>query len=266
MPRKTTANSKSSGVDFFANLKVKAGSLQKMAEEQDSNSSFDGEALDKIEFVPIDMILPNPDQPRRTETPDADNELMEDIKAHGILQPILVRVIEGTSAPYQLIAGERRTRAAKAAGLSVVPVIVKDYDDREARTIAAIENLQRKDLEPLDEASYFKFLAQEYNLSNRDIAQLIHKSASYIDQRMRLLTAEETKRVKSTQKLQNSQEGQDAKQPWKYRPKEWEKMRLSINLARTSVKAVKPEEREALRKTVQELKKELEELETRLGE
>ncbi len=162
----------------------------------------DENQAEKIELLTFDSILPNPNQPRKEFVEDEDNELAADIKERGVLQPIIVRPAPRMVGKYQLVAGERRTRAAKAAGLVTIPAIVKEYNDKEARTVAAIENLQRKNLQPLEEASYFEFLAQEYNLSNRDIAQLVHKSPSYVDQRFRLLTAE---RVKSTHMLQDSQ-------------------------------------------------------------
>ena len=187
-------------VDFFASLKARANTVQQMT---GNNEQPDGDnQAEKIEMLTLDSILPNPNQPRKEFLEDEDNELAADIKEHGILQPIIVRPAPGLTGKYQLVAGERRARAAKVAGLVTIPAIIKDYNDKEARTVAAIENLQRKNLQPLEEASYFEFLAQEYNLSNRDIAQLVHKSASYVDQRFRLLTAE---RVKSTHMLQDSQ-------------------------------------------------------------
>jgi ParB family chromosome partitioning protein len=267
MPKKTT-NVGGQTTDFFANLKMRAGNLQKLAE----GAGIPEEESDKIELLSLNTVLPNPDQPRQNENADEDAELAEDIKAHGILQPIIVRLIPDKPGHYQIVAGQRRTNAAKAAGYTVIPAIVKNYDDRKARTIAAIENLQRKNLEPVEEAYYFKFLADEYNLSNRDIAQLIHKSPSYIDQRMRLLKPEEANRVKNTQTLEISQSitpnSAPTKPPrvWKYQPKEWEKIRVAINQARTGYTGAKPEQREALRETIQTLKKELEELEIELSE
>jgi ParB/RepB/Spo0J family partition protein len=253
MPKK---NSGPSSVDFFASLKAKASNAQKLAED-----GANGEEAEKIEMLPLHQIQPNPDQPRRAETPEADAELAEDIKERGILQPIIVRRVNDH---YELVAGERRSRAAQMAGLTTIPAIVKNYSDKEARTVAAIENLQRQDLEELDEARYFQFLAAEYNLSNRDIAQLIHKSPSYVDQRMRALKVAEENCVKNTQKLQTSQEGEPPLKLWKYRAKDWEKFRSTVEQARANAGQVSPQEREILLQSVQELKQELARLENHL--
>src|SRR5690242_17448059 len=118
-------------------------------------------------LLKISRLSPNPNQPRRTLDAGRDEELAADIKERGILEPILVRAIgeddEGTL--YQIIAGERRYRAALAAGLGRVPVIIKNYNDQEARFTSLVENLQRLDLDPLDEAHFFQTLSGEYNFS-----------------------------------------------------------------------------------------------------
>jgi ParB/RepB/Spo0J family partition protein len=187
--------------DFFAGLKDRAGGLQKLAAT--TSKPAPGNEGEKIENLPINMILPNPDQPRRILSEQDDNELMEDIRERGVLQPIIVCPAGGKPGRYVLVAGQRRLRASGMAGNVTIPAIVRNYTELEARTVAAIENLQRKDLDEVDEARYFQFLSKTYNLSNRQIAKLIHKSPSYVDQRMRLLQTNE--RVKNTQTLQNSQ-------------------------------------------------------------
>lgn len=249
--------------DFFANLKARSGSVQKIAAGQTTEAADetqDGEAVETITMIQLVAIEPNPDQPRQTATPEEDAELAADIKERGLLQPVIVRPLGGAGGRYELVAGERRCRAARAAGLEQVPAIVRSYDDREARTVAAIENLQRKDLEPQDEARYFKFLADEYNLSNRQIAEGLHKSASYVDQRMRLL---QTGRVKNTQTLNDSQ-SHAVIRPWKYRPREWEKLKSTLAGARGSLQQVSPRQKAEIKKTIAELKSELDALEQEL--
>jgi ParB family chromosome partitioning protein len=259
--------------DFFANLKARSSSVQKIAAGQPAGAAPESPAdavADKIELISLSAIEPNPDQPRQTATPEEDAELAADIKERGLLQPIIVRPVKGESGRYELVAGERRCRAARRAGLAQVPVIVRNYDDREARTVAAIENLQRKDLDPLDEARYFKFLADEYNLSNRQIAEGLHKSASYVDQRLRLL---QNDRVKNTHVLDNSQtrvaeasprQPAPEEKPWKFRPREWEKLRFTLNSARGGIRQVSKEQKKELKMTIRDLRADLEALEKEL--
>lgn len=258
--------------DFFANLKARSGNMQKIAAGQPTESAEekpDGERAEVIQLISLVAIEPNPDQPRQTATPDEDAELAADIKERGLLQPVIVRPLGGPGGRYELVAGERRCRAARLAGLEQIPAIVRQYDDREARTVAAIENLQRKDLDPFDEARYFKFLADEYNLSNRQIAEGLHKSPSYVDQRLRLL---QTERVKNTHLLNDSQvelppspATSTLHRPWKYRPREWEKLKVTLTGARGSLKQVPPRQKAEIQKTIAELKSELEALEQELS-
>jgi ParB/RepB/Spo0J family partition protein len=139
-------------------------------------------------LLPIEAVEPNPAQPRRTQNAEQDRELAEDIQSNGILEPILVREAPGKGAgSYQIIAGERRYRAAKELGLAQVPVIIKDMDDRQVQLVSLAENLQRLDLSAEDEASYFTMLSVDFNYSTRDIAGMIHKSQSYVQARLNLL-------------------------------------------------------------------------------
>lgn len=180
-------------------------------------SSKNNEAL----VVAIEKIQPNPNQPRQVFDEERDLELAENIRENGILEPIIVREIgEGR---YEIVAGERRYRAAKAIDLARVPVIVKDYDDKQAQLIAAVENLQRVDLDPLDEARYFRFLCDTHNYSYQDIATMIHRSRSYVNQRMRELeqsengvtqqdnSEERNKHPEIARKLEKSQSNNNAK-------------------------------------------------------
>jgi ParB family chromosome partitioning protein len=128
-------------------------------------------------------IIPNPRQPRTEFNSDTIAELSESIKAQGIAQPILVRVRSGK---YELVAGERRWRAAKKAGLSVIPAIIKDFSDEESLEISLIENLQREDLNPMDEAEAYVRLAEEFGLTQAEISKKVGKDRSTVANMMRL--------------------------------------------------------------------------------
>jgi len=132
----------------------------------------------------ITEIEANENQPRRKFDEEALASLAESIKEHGIVQPIVVRR-EGTG--YQIVAGERRWRAARIAGLKTVPVVVKDYSDTQVLEIALIENLQREDLNPIEEANAYKALIDEHSLSQEEIGKRIGKSRSAITNSLRLL-------------------------------------------------------------------------------
>lgn len=266
---KTTRTSKSAAParpDFFASLKARSSSVQKIAAGQSGEIPEEKPAdsnAEAIEMITLSAIEPNPDQPRQTATPEQDAELAADIRERGVLQPVIVRPLGGAGGRYELVAGERRCRAARLAGLEQIPAIVRPYNDREARTVAAIENLQRQNLEPLDEARYFKFLADEYNLSNRQIAEGLHKSPSYVDQRMRLLQPD---RVKNTQLLHASQDSAiPAPKPWRFKPREWERLKTTLTEARGGLQQVPAKQKKELQKTVAELKAELVALEKELS-
>jgi ParB family transcriptional regulator, chromosome partitioning protein len=137
--------------------------------------------------VPIEHLRPNPRNPRRAFA-DADlNELAQSIRERGIIQPIVVRAVRGKKDSFELIAGERRWRAAQRAGLHDVPVVVLDVSDGEALELAIIENIQRADLNPLEEAAGYQTLAAEYKHNQDDIAHIVGKSRSHIANTLRLL-------------------------------------------------------------------------------
>ena len=138
-----------------------------------------------VEEMDIEMIIPNPDQPRKNFDEEQLNELAISIKRYGVIQPITV-VKNGLK--YIIIAGERRYRACKIAGLKQIPVIVKDYTEKECKEIALIENLQRSDLNPIEEATAFRKLIDEYNLSQEELANNLGKSRPVIANSLRLLT------------------------------------------------------------------------------
>jgi len=132
-------------------------------------------------YIPIELIRPNPDQPRREF--DDLSELVASIREKGVLEPLIVRRFEDG---YQIVAGERRWRACKQVGLSVVPCIEKDVNDREMLEIALIENLQRKDLTPFEEAEGLLALAEKFQYTHAQIAQVIGKSRTSVTETLAL--------------------------------------------------------------------------------
>lgn len=139
---------------------------------------------EQISEVEIDNLQPNPLQPRGVITPESLVELVDSIRIHGILEPL---VVASTPAGYQIIAGERRWRAAKLAGFTKVPVVVRPTSAQGMVEMALVENVQREDLNPLERAQAFLRLNQEFNLSDEEIARRIGKSSSYINNSVRLL-------------------------------------------------------------------------------
>ncbi|MBY0382687.1 MAG: ParB/RepB/Spo0J family partition protein [Xanthobacteraceae bacterium] len=136
--------------------------------------------------VPIEFLKANPRNPRRTFSDDELNELAASIKQHGVIQPIVVRPVKGTQDRFEIIAGERRWRASQRAGLHEVPVVTVDVNDSAALEIAIIENVQRSDLNAMEEALGYHALASEYSHSAEDIAKLVGKSRSHVANMMRL--------------------------------------------------------------------------------
>lgn len=142
--------------------------------------------------LPINDIIPNKDQPRKTFDEAALEELAESIRQHGVLQPLLVRPL--TTGGYQLVAGERRWRASRMAELKEVPVIVKELDDTEAMQIAIIENLQREDLNPIEEAEGLQALIDKCGFTQEEAAASVGKSRPAITNSLRLLRLPENVR------------------------------------------------------------------------
>lgn len=139
--------------------------------------------------VPIEFLKANPRNPRR-EFADAElGELAESIRQHGVIQPIVVRPVRGAQDRYEIIAGERRWRASKLAGKETIPAIIERFDDATALEIALIENLQREDLSPLDEAIIYKKMTDELGYSIRNLAGKLGKDKGYVENRLRLATA-----------------------------------------------------------------------------
>ena len=134
--------------------------------------------------VDLDKLMAREDQPRKSFDDDSLKELANSIKADGVIQPIVVRKVDDR---YEIIAGERRFRASKLAGLEKVPVVVKNVNDRKARELALVENIQREDLNPIEEAISLKTLMEEYKLTQQELSDIIGKSRSYIANNLRLL-------------------------------------------------------------------------------
>ena len=135
--------------------------------------------------VRINQVEPNSEQPRKIFDQEKLDALAESIKNHGVVQPIIVR----SEGPYyKIVAGERRWRAAKLAGLKTIPVIIKDITSREVMEIALIENLQREDLNPIEEAEAYEKLIEEYSITQEEVAKIVGKSRAAIANSVRLLT------------------------------------------------------------------------------
>ncbi|SHJ03866.1 ParB/RepB/Spo0J family partition protein [Wenxinia saemankumensis] len=137
--------------------------------------------------LPIESIEPNPDQPRRRFDEGHLRELADSIREKGVIQPIIVRAAPGQEGRYQIVAGERRWRAAQMAQLHDMPVLVRDYTDTEVLEVAIIENIQRADLNPVDEAAGYRQLMDRFGHTQEQLAQALGKSRSHIANLMRLL-------------------------------------------------------------------------------
>lgn len=135
--------------------------------------------------VPIEFVHPNPRNPRRSFAEEELSDLAQSIREHGVVQPVVVRT--ATGGRYEIIAGERRWRAAQLAGLAEIPVIIREVDDRVALELAIIENVQRSDLNPIEEALGYQQLIDEHNYTQADLGQVIGKSRSHVANTLRLL-------------------------------------------------------------------------------
>src|SRR5262245_21993570 len=142
--------------------------------------------------VPIEYLSPNPRNPRRNFSDVELDELAASIRERGIIQPVVVRAVRGARDAYEIIAGERRWRAAQRAGLHEVPIVPIEATDAQALELAIIENVQRSDLNPLEEAGGYQALQSEYQHSHEDIAKMVGKSRSHVTNTLRLLKLPET--------------------------------------------------------------------------
>ncbi|MDQ7836491.1 MAG: ParB/RepB/Spo0J family partition protein [Humidesulfovibrio sp.] len=141
----------------------------------------------EVRLIPISTIVPNPHQPRKEFDPQALEDLSASIKVQGVLQPILVRPLGDGKEGYELVAGERRTRASKMAGLKEIPALVRALTDMETLAIALIENLQREDLNAIEEARGFQQLLKDFGLNQEELARQVGKSRSALANSLRLL-------------------------------------------------------------------------------
>ncbi len=175
------------GLDSLIPMGMELEGIQKSAPKKAETPKTEEQELKAEEsqvFLKISQIEPNRDQPRKQFDEDALTELADSIKQYGVLQPLIV---QKKGEYYEIIAGERRWRAAKLARLKEVPVIIKDYTPQEIMEISLIENIQREDLNPIEEASAYQRLIDEFHLKHEEIAERVAKSRSAITNSMRLL-------------------------------------------------------------------------------
>jgi len=148
---------------------------------------LENEDYDRIVEIDTDLICPNPNQPRKVFEQDKLEELTESIKKYGVIQPIIVRKDDNL---YTIIAGERRWRACKNANIKSIPCIVRDIENKNASEISLIENLQREDLNPIDEANAYEYIMERYGITQEDVSNIVGKSRVYVTNIMRLVNLE----------------------------------------------------------------------------
>ena len=185
-PKKGNALGKGLGVDILIPNKapVKKNSSNKANEDKKNEK----EDVSRETLIKISLIEPNKEQPRKDFNEDALKELSDSIKQFGVIQPVVLQKRDKT---YEIIAGERRWRAAKMAGLKEIPAIIKEYTEKEIVEIALIENIQREDLNPIEEAFAYERLIKEFDLTQDELAERISKSRVAITNSMRLLRLSE---------------------------------------------------------------------------
>ncbi|GLP97664.1 ParB/RepB/Spo0J family partition protein [Paraferrimonas sedimenticola] len=181
-----TVKKRGLGKGLEALLSTSHAAAQKQSNATSSSAVNEGESL---QHLAIELLRPGKYQPRKDMSSEALEELTESIKAQGIIQPIVVRPIQ--QGQYEIIAGERRWRAAQAAGLSSVPTLVKPVEDEAAVAIALIENIQREDLNSMEEAIALQRLMDEFEMTHQQVAQAVGKSRSTVSNLLRLNGLEE---------------------------------------------------------------------------
>lgn len=149
-----------------------------------------GEHGDELTMLAVDLMQRGQYQPRKEIDKDALQELADSIQSQGLIQPILVRALPGKTTKYEIVAGERRWRAAQLAGLHEVPVVIRDIDDHAAMSMALIENIQREDLNPLEEAEALQRLIKEFEMTHEAVAESVGRSRSAVSNLLRLLELE----------------------------------------------------------------------------
>jgi ParB family chromosome partitioning protein len=179
----------------LARTDFRAAAARRLSEERELSPAIvsllsndrHGRSRGGVRNIDVERITPNPEQPRLAMEQIPLDELAASIREHGVLQPILVRPLD--NGEFQLIAGERRWRASKAAGLATIPALVEEIDDDTALEISIIENLQREDLSPLDEAAMYDRMVRDHGYSVRRLAQKLGKDKGYLENRLRLADA-----------------------------------------------------------------------------
>ena len=168
---------------LFSDTEEAYGNASKFVQDESAPLPEDIKGLTEVD---IDLIRPNPNQPRKHFDEAALNELADSIKKHGLIMPIVVNQMQ--DGKYMIIAGERRYRASRIAGKTKIPVVVREYDDRQIKEISLIENLQREDLNPIEAANAMKQLMDEYHLTQEELAERIGKSRPAVTNTLRLLS------------------------------------------------------------------------------
>ncbi|MFK7816586.1 MAG: ParB/RepB/Spo0J family partition protein [Gammaproteobacteria bacterium] len=166
------------GVDVL----LSAAKAENAISNSDANNAVGGDK--SLQSIPIDLIHQSPYQPRQIMEPEALEALASSIRQQGVVQPIVVRK---SGEEYELIAGERRWRASQQAGLQNIPAVIKDVNDQEAAAIAIIENLQREDLNPLEEAQAFANLIEKFGLTHQEVGEVVSRSRAAVSNSLRLL-------------------------------------------------------------------------------
>ena len=170
--------------------KIKRGlgrGIEALFEDAGENSGTNSKINNIFDTLPIDQIKPNSLQPRKTFDKELLNQLAASIKDKGVLQPIVVREAKGNKKSWQIIAGERRWRAAQIAGLHEIPVHIKNIKDEEVAIVALIENIQRENLSAIDEAKGYKSIMEKFSITQEELAETMHRSRAYIANFIRLL-------------------------------------------------------------------------------
>lgn len=165
-----------------------ATAFQKSPDSTGSTESSDSALSGEFQHLAVDVIQRGRFQPRINFDPDALQELADSIKAQGVVQPIVVRPLSATPGQYELVAGERRWRATQLAGLQNIPAVIRDISDQEAMAIALIENIQREELNPIEEAKALERLVGEFGLTHQEVADAVGRSRVSVSNLLRLLT------------------------------------------------------------------------------
>jgi ParB family chromosome partitioning protein len=209
-------------------------------------------ALQYALSVPIEQVVPDPDQPRKTFDAERLAELAASIAEHGILQPLLVResgFLDDSRTRYMIVAGGRRYVAAQQAGVTRLPVIVRDTEQAEMRLLQLLENLQRQDLDTIEEARAMKEVQDHRHLSVRDLSAMLHRSLGYISERLSLLDYTEIEEAVATQKVTRSAAAEIARETDHAARRELLRMAQEHHLGRQAIQRLRREQREMVSST-----------------